>query len=319
MLLIDKRTVAELLDAQDAIRAVEAAFVSHARGETVMPPKVYLPLPRYGGDFRAMPAYVDGAAGLKWVNVHPRNPTKYSLPTVMGVIIYSSPETGEPLAVIDGTLITRWRTAAAAALATRALARSNASTLGIIGCGAQAEPQILAISTQRSITEIRLHDSQPDRVVTLAERLRHLPVRSASIEDAAAADVVVTLTPSRSPIVRREWIRPGSHVNAVGADAPGKQELDPSILCRARVFVDEFEQSIHAGELNVPVAQGQFDADRIVGTLGQLLAGTVKGRTHAEDITVFDSTGLAIQDIACARLIFDAALAKGRGISVDIG
>lgn len=319
MLLIDKRTVADLLNVQDAIRAVETAFVSHARGETVMPPKVYLPLPKYGGDFRAMPAYVNGAAGLKWVNVHPRNPGEHGLPTVMGVIIYNDPATGEPLAVIDGTLITSWRTAAASALATRVLARPDASTLGVIGCGAQAEPQIVAISTQRPLADIRLYDSRPDRVASLTERLRKLPVRAASIEDTAAADIVVTLTPSRSPIVRREWLRPGSHVNAIGADAPGKQEIDPEVLCRARVFVDEVEQSIHAGELNVPIAEGRFHAEQIAGTLGQILAGSVKGRTHADEITVFDSTGLAIQDIACARVVYDAAKAKGRGTSVDIG
>ncbi|MBI2941476.1 MAG: ornithine cyclodeaminase family protein [Chloroflexi bacterium] len=319
MLLIDKRTVAELLTPTTVVTAVKSAFVAHARGRTVMPPKVYLTLPAYHGDFRAMPAYVDGAAGLKWVNVHPRNPAEHGLPTVMGVVIYNDPSTGQPLAVMDGTLITSWRTAAAAAIATRMLARPDARTLGIIGCGAQAEVLLLVMSQVWPLEEVLLADQKPQRIAALRSLFPGVPTRTASVEEAAGAEIVCTLTPSTAPIVWRNWVRPGAHINAIGADAPGKQELDPQILLDSRVVVDELEQSVHGGELNVAISRGIYHPEQIAGTLGLVLTGAVAGRTTSDQITVFDSTGLAIQDIATARVVYEAARQAKRGLEVEIG
>jgi len=299
----------------DILKTVERAFSDYALGQAAMPPKVYLSLPL--GDFRAMPAAVPGAAGMKWVNVHPGNP-RHNLPTVMALIIYSDPDTGYPMAIMDATEITAFRTGAAAAVASKYLARKDAKTLGIIGAGKQAHTQLLAHVELFKFNEILVYDRTPEAAVRFKEEFLGYPIRIAGLEDASGADIVCTLTPVRQPLIKREWIIPGTHINAVGADAPGKEELDPQILDDGIVVVDDIEQSTHAGELNVPVSRGSFDASQIYATLGELVSGKKSGRTQDSDITVFDSTGLAIQDIAVARQIFEKARAAGIGLSVDL-
>ncbi|HEY3082255.1 MAG TPA: ornithine cyclodeaminase family protein [Chloroflexota bacterium] len=316
MLLLDRATLAELLDVGDVIAAVEGAFAAHARGETLMPPKVYLPLPQHGGDLRAMPAYVRGAAGVKWVNSHPRNPAEHGLPTVMGIVILSDPRTGEPLALMDGGIVTSLRTGAAAAVATRHLARSDARTLGQIGCGAQALHLVRSVAAVRRLDEIVLYDRDPARAEALVARLAPLSARVGRLEEAAAGDVVTTATPGLGPVVRAEMVRPGAHLNAMGADGPGKQELDIALLGRARVIVDDLEQARHGGEINVALAGGQFGEEEIAATLGDVIVGHTVGRERADQITLFDSTGLAIQDVATAQLAYDRA--RGLGVGQEI-
>lgn len=313
LLFLDARAVHSLIAMPQVIEAVEAAFIAYGRGEARMPPKVYLEVP--DGDFRAMPAYVGGAAGVKWVNVHPQNPTRYGLPTVMALIIYNDPTTGVPLAVLDGTLITRYRTGAAAAVATRALARPDARTLGLVGCGGQAEAHLLALTTVLKPERIYLADRRREAAERLAVRFPDLDCQVVDVERACAADVVSTLTPAREPFVRRAWLRPGCHINAMGADAPGKQELETEVLLEARIFVDDWEQASHSGEINVPYSQGKIKS--VAGTLPDLLCGRIPGRRSADEITIFDSTGLALQDLAVARLVYDAATRTGVGIALD--
>jgi ornithine cyclodeaminase/alanine dehydrogenase len=319
MLLLDRGTIESLLDVAAVVEVVEGAFAAHARGETVMPAKVYLPLPQHNGDLRAMPAYVDGAAGVKWVNSHPRNPAEHGLPTVMGIIILNDPRTGQPLAIMDGTLITSLRTGAAAAVATRHLARKDARTLGLIGCGAQGPSLVKAIAAVRDLTEIRLFDRDPARVQALIKKLGTLPARPATTDEVAACDIVTTATPGVAQVLSAGQIRPGTHVNAMGADGPGKQELDPAILCAARVVVDDHEQSVHGGELNVAIERGQFDPAAIAATLGDVVTHKKPGRGSADEITLFDSTGLAIQDIATAQLAYERAVARGAGQQIQLG
>ncbi|MBI2323017.1 MAG: ornithine cyclodeaminase family protein [Chloroflexi bacterium] len=313
ILILDARAVQSLLVMPQVIEAVEAAFVAYGRGEAHMPPKVYLEVPN--GDFRAMPAYVAGAAGVKWVNVHPQNPTRVGLPTVMALIIYSDPATGAPLAVLDGTLITRYRTGAAAAVATRRLARPDARTVGLIGCGGQAEAHLVALTDVMSPERIYLADRNRENAERLAARFPQLECRVVDIETACGADVLSTLTPSRVPFVRRAWLQPGCHVNAMGADAPGKEELEPEVLLGARIFVDDWEQASHSGEINVPYGQGVLKG--VAGTLPDLLCGRIGGRTGPAEITIFDSTGLALQDVAVARLVYDEARRRDVGLEVD--
>jgi len=314
-LLLDRNAVKNLMRMADVIRVVEEAFKMCGEGKGKMPAKVYLSVEQ--GDFRAMPAALPGCAGMKWVNVHPGNPSR-GLPSVMAVLIYSDPETGYPLAVMDATEITAYRTGAAAAIASKYLARPSPHTMGVIGAGYQSYTQILAHAELFKPISISASDISKAAVDRLAQSLPHFSIRNCSIQEAVASDVVCTLTPSRSPVVKREWIRPGTHINAVGADAPGKQELDPSILKEAIVVVDDLTQASHSGEINVPIQKGLYSANEVYGTLAEVIVGKKKGRTYSGAITVFDSTGIAVEDIAVAKLLFEKAQQAGGYPSIDL-
>ena len=315
MRYVGREIIETLVDVDRSIELVEKAFAAHGRGETVMPAKVYLPVPE--GDFRAMPALVGQVAGIKWVNAHPRNPARYLLPSVMALIIVNDPKTGQPLAVLEGALITALRTAAAAALATRLLANPAADRLGLFGCGAQASYQIRAIARVRGLREILVYDRDPDRAVALRDSLPEFPIRIAPPAEVAGAPILATITPSTTPYLAGDWVRPGTHINALGADAAGKEELDPAILQRGRIFVDDWEQATHSGEVNVPLSTGLIGEDQIAGTLGEVVIGRVPGRTAAEEITIFDSTGLAVQDLVLADYVRRVAEERGLGIVLE--
>lgn len=321
-LLLSASEVASCLRMDEAIRAVEAAFRAYHRKEAVMPPKSYVDLPDFGGDVRSMPARVGNAVSVKWVCSHPGNPARHGLPTVIGTLILSDPATGFPLSVMDATVLTAFRTGAAAAVATRALAREDARTLGIVGAGIQAAYQVAAISHVRRLSRVVLADARPEAAEVLARRVKasapNLEVAVGPIAEAAAQDVVCTLTPVYKPIVKAEWIGDGAHVNALGADAAGKQELDPAILSDAIIFVDDWEQATHSGEVNVPLTTGELRREHIRGTLGAVLEGAIPGRSTPRELTVFDSTGLAIQDAAVARAVFERAVKEGLGTRVDL-
>lgn len=301
--LLTQAQVERLLDLRATISVVRDAFKAQGRGEVTMPSKLYLPLP-HESDFRAMPAALTRppACGIKWVNVHPRNRAR-GLPTVMALIILNDPDTGVPLAVMDGLMITRLRTAAAAAVATDALALREAQIGALIGCGAQALPQLQAMCLIRRLREVRVWGYTDGEAAAFCRRARrHVKARLISkptIEGAIrGAHVITTITPARGPLVERRWMLPGAHLNAIGADAPGKQELDPQILRHAVLVVDEREQAIHGGEINVPISQGLLKPESITATLGDVLLGRRPGRTRPDQLTVFDSTGLAVHDIA---------------------
>ena len=313
-LILSARDLRSLYSVELGLSAVERAFRAHGLGEALMPPKVYLSLPKYDGDFRAMPAFLDGSAGVKWVNAHPRNPEKHNLPTVRALYILSDPDTASPLAILDGTLLTAWRTGAAGGVASKFLAKKAPRTLGLVGCGVQARVFIDAHRAIYGELELLLADSSEAAAKALqAEK----GGRIVSLQEACGADIVCTSTPVRSPIVKREWIRPGTHINAMGADAPGKQELDPRILTDGRVFIDDTEQATHSGEVNVPLHDGLFKEEQIAGTLGEVVAGKKPGRS-GDEVTIFDSTGLALQDVALARALYDVALKRGVGQQLDI-
>lgn len=297
----------------DALKAARTAFLAHESGKGKMVPKLYLQVPR--GDFRAMPSLLGPWACIKWINVHPGNP-KRGRPSIYGTVILNDAATGEPRAVMDGSLLTKMRTAAASALAARTLGRRDSRTLGVVGCGAQAPAQVEAFRHAFRLREILLADRGPGKAETLARRLGP-PARPATIEEAAGCDLLVTVTPARGPVVRRQWVRPGTHISAIGADGPGKQELDPALLRAAKVVVDDPEQAEKGGEINVPVSRGLYSIRRVHGTLGQVLAGKRPGRTSRDEITLFDSTGLALQDVALAAVIHGRARRKGLGREVD--
>jgi len=313
-LLLTRSEVESIATMELAVPAVETAFAAFGRGEGTMPPKVYLPIEEYDGDFRAMPARLGESAGIKWVNVHAQNPARYGLPTVMAVYVLNDPANAFPLAIMDGTLLTALRTGAAGAVASKYLAKRSPKKIGFIGCGTQA---YTLHGAHRVIFE-RFETLAFDRDTAKAQRFAEaVGGRVVALSEAANADIVCTATPSRTPFLDARWIRSGAHINAMGADAPGKRELSLEILESSAVYIDDIHQATSSGEINVPLANGQFTIDQIAGTLGEVVAGLLP-RPQSSTITVFDSTGLAIQDVSLARAIYDAARARTLGCEIDL-
>jgi alanine dehydrogenase len=324
LLLLTDSDVSRLVDTSESIEVVEAAFADFGRGLAQMPPKVYLNFPLQRGDLRAMPAAVgDRYAGVKLINSHELNPSK-GLPSVVGTYVLFSQETGIPLCLMAATVLTALRTGAASGVASKYLARPGSSTLGLIGAGAQAAYQFRAVAGQLPIAEVVVWAPENDTVrrdaflAAISAEHPSVRFRAGSLEEAAASDVLCTTTPARAPLFAADAIRPGTHVNAVGADGPGKQELDPAILKGARVIVDERYQAVHGGEVNVAITEGIFSESDIAGTLPDVVNGSIPGRTSDSEITIFDSTGLAIQDIAVAILAYTRAVETGTGSNIEL-
>ena len=314
MRIITQSEVRRLVRMDDAVKAVEWAFAAHGRGETQMPAKVYLDFPEHRGDLRAMPAAMGNIAGLKWVNSHPDNPARHDLPSVMGLYVLSDPATALPVAMLDATLLTAVRTGAAAAVASKYLS-SRHRTLGLIGCGVQADFLIEAHRVYFPDLLVVAADVDLAAAQRVAERWGG---EAAGVAEAAGCDIVCTATPSRSPIVELGQVRVGAHINAMGADAEGKQELDPAILKASQIFVDDWPQASHSGEINVALHQGLITKDHIAGGFCEVVAGLASGRQTEDAITIFDSTGLAIQDLALAKAVVTSAEAAGVGIELDL-
>jgi ornithine cyclodeaminase/alanine dehydrogenase-like protein (mu-crystallin family) len=284
----------------EAYDAVRAAFEAHARGTWSMPSKVYVT--NYpAGDFRAMPAIGDGHAVLKWVTSFPGNPAR-ALPTVTGLVLLSDADDGRLLAVLDAAAVTALRTAAAGVLAADTLCRAEASSYAVVGCGvngAEAARMLVA----HGVTPL-LWDVDDHRHEHVAGHLGARVARSA--EEALACEVVITVTPGASVLYEEGSLVPGQHVSLMGADGPGKAEVAVAELRRAHLFCDDWEQASHGGELAAAVASGVISrAD--VTELGAVLTGAADGRRAAGDVTLFDSTGLAIQDLAIAKAAYAKA------------
>jgi len=331
-LLLDSDDVRANAPLSAVIDAVEAAFGAYERGTAQMPAKSYIDLPQYNGDFRSMPAYLSvdadapevdasegwDAAGIKWINVHTDN-AKRGLPTVLGTMIYSDPETAFPLSIMDGRELTMLRTGAAAAVATDHLAVEGATSLGIVGAGVQSYTQLDAIAAVRPIEEVVIADRNAERVADFIDHFAgRFDVRAGEISEAAACDVLSTVTPVESPIVDSADVGEHTHINAIGADAAGKHELSDQILLDAKLVIDDDEQTTHSGEINVPYSAGTLTDSDIYGALGEIVIGEKAGREAADGITVFDSTGLAIQDVAAARVVYTAAKEAGNGTEFDL-
>jgi alanine dehydrogenase len=264
-----------------------------------------------------------GAAGVKIVNAHPGNPKKFGLPTVMATILLLDPKTGVPLAIMDGTAITNFRTGAAGAVAAKYLARKDSETVAMVGAGVQAKTQLLALNEVLDIKVVKVNDALPANAGRYVKEMGkelgiEMKVVAKTCDAVKGADVVVTTTPARKAVVMNDCISDGTHINAIGADAPGKQELDPKILMRAKVVVDDVQQAIHSGEVNVPLSRGIIARADIYADLGQIITGKKHGRVSREEVTVFDSTGLAVQDIATDWVVYKKAIRKGVGGKIDL-
>lgn len=288
----------------EAIAATREAFVHHHRGEWTMPAKVYLDAPP-AGDFRAMPALGDGLAMLKWISSFPGNPA-LGLPTVMGVIVLSDAATSAPVALLDAASVTALRTGAVAAVAARALAAPGARTVGVLGCGVHGAWAARCLAADGYGPGV-VHDVRPEVAGTLAAELGW---RAGSREEAVAQDVVCCVTPGYERVLGRADVRPGAHLNLLGADGPGKAEATVDAVIACELYCDEWVQAAHGGELTGAVEQGRVRREQVTD-LGAVLAGEHPGRSTDAVTTLFDSTGLAIQDLAIARVAL-AAWRAGR-------
>ena len=283
-----------------AVDAVRDAFVAFARGEWTMPPKVYVAA-YPAGDFRAMPALGNGRALLKWVSSFPGNPAM-GMPTVMGVVLVSSAEDGRLLAVLDAGAVTAIRTGAAAVLAAETLGRADAETVAVVGAGVNGEAAARTFAARGRVPLV--WDLDAARASAVAERVGGQV--AASLEEALAADVLVTVTPGGSVLLGEGSLRPGQHVSLMGADGPGKAEIAVAELVRSHVFCDDWGQARHGGECAAAVEAGLLVRDDVT-QLGDVLTGSAEGRRSADDVTAFDSTGLAIQDLAIALVALERA------------
>jgi ornithine cyclodeaminase/alanine dehydrogenase-like protein (mu-crystallin family) len=283
-----------------ALELVRDALVAYHRGEWSMPPKVYVPA-YPAGDFRAMPALGGGHAALKWVTSFPGNPAR-GLPTAGGLVLLSDAGNGQLVAILDAAAVTWLRTGAAAVLAAETLGRADATTACVIGAGVNGRAAARTFLARGQA--VAIFDVDSDRAAQAAEELG--ATVAPSLADALAADLVVTVTPAHEPVIAEGTLRPGQHVSLMGADGPGKQEIAIAELARTHVFCDDWEQASHNGELTHALDAGALTREDVTD-LGAVLAATAAGRRSDEEITTFDSTGLAVQDLAIALAALESA------------
>ena len=328
-LILSEKDAKRLLSMEETMEAVELAFAEQGMNRTQISPRVYLLYQKYDGDLRATSSYLEGLdiSAVEIQNIHENNRAKFKLPTAMATVTMIEPKNGSPIAIIGGTYISDMRTGAAGGVAAKHLARKESRIVGLIGAGAQAKTQLMALlSLYANLEEVKVWSRTKQTCEDFLEQTRKeygkqigrlVPVERA--EDAVrGADIVVTTTPSKAPVLFNDWIKPGVHINCIGADAPGKQELDPTILKRSKIVVDSWEQASHSGEISLPLSQGMLKREDMWAELGQIVAGLKAGRTNNEEITVFVSTGLAIQTAVAANIVYKKAMAHGLGQMIEL-
>ena len=291
--------VEEAVSPERALEAVREAFLAYHRGEWSMPPKVYVPT-YPAGDFRAMPALGAGHAVLKWVTSFPGNPER-GLPTVMGLVLLSDASNGTLRAVLDAGAVTALRTVAAAVLSAETLGRADAQTAAVVGAGVNGKAAARTFLARG--LEVALYDVDPERAASAADELG---ARAATRDEALDAELLVTMTPGHEILLTEGALQPGQHVSLMGADGPGKAEIAVDELVRTKIFCDDWEQASHNGELVHAVEAGVLAREQVT-ELGAVLVGDEAGRTGKDEITTFDSTGLAIQDLAIALAAMERA------------
>ncbi len=325
-LLLNRSDVQKLLTMPKAIEVVEAAFSELANGTAEMPPRTVLIDPDVAGWIAYMPAYLKrgGALGSKAVTVYKDNPAKFGLPTTLATILVQDNETGRVVAAMDGGYLTAMRTGAVAGVATKHMARSDARVGGVLGAGVQARQQAVAIAAASDVGTILNFSLDPDdarrEFADWVAEQTGLPVELAKSgeELCRESDIVSLATTATNPIVEANWWKPGAHINGIGSHAPGLRELDTATVQKARVICDQRDACMaEAGDLQIPVEDGDYSWDDIAGDLGAVVNGEVDGRTSDEEVTLFKSVGLAIQDISCAALVYAEAGTNGIGEEFD--
>jgi ornithine cyclodeaminase/alanine dehydrogenase-like protein (mu-crystallin family) len=325
MRILSRRQVLELLSLPDCIEAVERALCLHAEGRTLGPGLLGVPGARGGFHIKAAGLLVGGRSyfAAKTNANFPENPQRLGLPTIRGTVVLADAENGEPLALMDSASVTALRTAAATAVAAKHLARPDSRSATVVGCGAQGELQLAAIAAVLPLTQVWVFDTDPACAQGVANRAQaNLGIRVSAATNLRAAlsesDVCVTCTPSRRPFIFRDDVPSGVFIAAVGADNQGKQELDAALVASSTLVVDVLEQCAEIGELQHALAAGLMTRDGVHAELAEVVTGRRPGRTRDDEITVFDSSGTALQDVAAAILVYEKALASGAGSEVTL-
>jgi ornithine cyclodeaminase/alanine dehydrogenase-like protein (mu-crystallin family) len=320
MLILNEHEVIELLDMPGCMAAMEQALVSLARGEFHLPLRPKVMPPGQSHFLGLMPTFRGGSRplyALKTVAIFPDNPARGLDPHQGTVTLYDG-ETGQVLAVMNASPITAIRTAAVSGLATRALAREDARVLAMIGAGHQARPHVAAMLEARPFEEIRIAARTRESAERLAAEWPDARAAESNEEAVRGADVICTVTQSAEPVLRAEWLSPGAHINAVGSCLPHMRELDTETVARSSFFTDRRESCENeAGDYVIPLQEGAISDGHIRGELGEVLAGMAPGRTAPDEITVFESLGLAIEDLASAEYLTGRAEETGRGTTVE--
>ena len=316
-LILTEREVAEILSMKEAVRLLEASFRLHAEGKTQVAPRLVMPLTGVAGNFRIMAAVIPdmGGFGLKTLT---GTPGKRAPEETYFAILYFDTETGALRAVMPGTHITGTRTGAASGVATRYLAREDAASLGLIGAGFQGRNQVAAVREVRDIRTVRVYDLFPEAAASYAAALSGEGLDAQPVGSAEAAvrglDVVCAATTTKEPVILADWLEPGMHVNSVGANAPVKREVEAAAFSRCRVVLDFRDQVLgEAGDLMAAIRDGAFREDQLHAELGDVVLGRVAGRSSPDDITLFKSVGVAIEDVACAAFVYEEAGKRGLG------
>ena len=323
VLILSRSEAERVFTMKDALEAVEEAYRAQGEGKVINPMATSFVVPGYNGEVDIKSAYIESmnCSGLKFAGGYWDNPVKYGLPSVIGVILIADGSNGMPLAIMDGTHVGAYRTGAAGGVAAKYLARKESEKVAIIGTGNQGRLQLMALFENFDIRKVYAYDRDKARRAAYAEEMtRKTGVEVVSLDEprkaVAQADIVVTATPATEAIVFDDWVRPGTHINAIGADMPGKQELDPLIFKRAKAVVDLREQCIEIGETQNPIREGVITELDIYAEIGEIVAGKKKGRLDDNEITIFDSTGLGIQDVGAGYRAY--VNAKNRNIGKKI-
>lgn len=324
--LLTRDEVQNVLTMKDSMEAVEEAFRQLSLGTVDMPQRPVIKAPGESGVVLFMPALIGGmgSLGMKVVSVYPNNPAQHDKPTVMGLILLNDVATGEVVAIMDGGYITAMRTGAVSGVATKHMARPDASVASIFGGGVQARTQLMAAAEARNLERAQVYDVVAEQSAAFAEEMTELlgiPVEAVDDPRAAIenAHIVCTATSAHDPVFAGDWLRPGTHVNGIGSHAPDMRELDTTTVKRSRVIVDQVSAALaEAGDLIIPMQKGEIDEDHIAGELGDVVAGKTPGRLSDDEITLFKSEGLAIQDVSVATKVYQLAIEKGVGTEVGI-
>jgi alanine dehydrogenase len=326
-LLLTRRDVESVLTMKETIAAVEEGLKRLALGQAIMPPRTAIRMAGHHGLHLGMPAFIEGQGddpgvlALKVVTVYPDNPGKYSLPTTIGTILLNDPRTGALLAVMDGGFLTAMRTGAASGVATRYLARADARSCGVFGAGAQARTQLLAVAEVRRLERAVVCDPLPEIRARFAADMSTrlgIPVEEGDTEACLACDIVATATSSTVPIFDGARLRPGTHLNGIGSHAAAHRELDAEAVRRATVIADDRAACLaEAGDLLLAIREGAITEDHIRAGIGEVVAGLKPGRTSAEEITLFKSVGLAVEDAATAARVYRLARSASVGQEIE--
>jgi alanine dehydrogenase len=326
-LLLSRKDVESVLDMEDCLEAVENAFGELARGKVIMPQRSVIRVAPHKGLFLGMPAFIGGdlnALGLKVVTVYPDNPGKHQLPTTLGTLLLCDPATGQVIAIMDAGYLTAVRTGAASGVATKYLARQDAKVCVVFGAGVQARKQLEAMAAVRTLERTFVIDIIPEArekfVAEMGGKLQLDVLGTEDVEGAVrGADLIVTASSSPEPVFDGHWLQPGTHINNVGSHSPGARELDTRTVKSAKFVADLKEANLaEAGDILIPIQEGAVTEDHIFASLGEIVTGTRPGRENPQEITVFKSCGLAIQDVSTALAVYNAARERGIGTEVEL-